>query len=333
VNHKINIINADFGYLNGKEKKILLKEINISADTGENIALIGVNGSGKSTFLRTLSRLHHSISGTILYDGKNINDYSNSEFAKKTGFVSSEIIQANYLKVYDLVSLGRFPYQNISNTLTINDKNIIHNALEITESMHLKDCHIDEISDGERQKVMIARALAQDTPVILLDEPTSFLDLANKFTVYSLLGKIALNQQKTIIFSTHDLNIALKYADKIWLIKDKKIYEGAPEDLIINNIFDDLFENKIVYFNHETNEYNIRFEEKYPVTLINLSGSEKIIQLTISALSRKGFYRSERQENIKVRINHDNTWTVKVGNIEYSVNNLYKVLRILINNS
>jgi len=331
LTRKIDIVDASFGYSTGKGKKILLKDIRISAEQGETIALIGINGSGKSTFLKSMAKLLKPLSGAIFIDQKDINSFSVKEYAKISSYVSSEIVQQNWLNVYDLVALGRFPHQRISNTVTKHDEEIINKALEITETLRLKDSNINEISDGERQKVMIARALAQDTDMILLDEPTSFLDLSNKFTIYKLLSEIASGQNKTIVFSTHDLNIALKYADKIWLIKNEKIYEGAPEDLLINHVFNDIFEKKIVYFNTETNEFSVRFEKKYPINLIQHSQQENLKNLTESALIKKGFYTIEERAKLSIQINNDNTWTVSNGESNYTESTMYKTMKHLLN--
>ena len=331
MTRKIDIVDASFGYSTGKGKKILLKDIRISAEQGETIALIGINGSGKSTFLKSMAKLLKPLSGAIFIDQKDINSFSVKEYAKISSYVSSEIVQQNWLNVYDLVALGRFPHQRISNTVTKHDEEIINKALEITETLRLKDSNINEISDGERQKVMIARALAQDTDMILLDEPTSFLDLSNKFTIYKLLSEIASGQNKTIVFSTHDLNIALKYADKIWLIKNEKIYEGAPEDLLINHVFNDIFEKKIVYFNTETNEFSVRFEKKYPINLIQHSQQENLKNLTESALIKKGFYTIEERAKLSIQINNDNTWTVSNGESNYTESTMYKTMKHLLN--
>lgn len=328
--HKIDIVDASFGYSTGKGKKILLKNIRISAEQGETIALIGINGSGKSTFLKSMAKLLKTLSGDIFIDQKNIDAFSVREYAKISSFVSSEIVHHNWLNVYDLVALGRFPHQRISNSLTKHDEEVINKALEITETFRLKDSNINEISDGERQKVMIARALAQDTDIILLDEPTSFLDLSNKFSIYKLLSEIASGQNKTIIFSTHDLNIALKYADKIWLIKNERIYEGAPEDLLINNVFNDIFEKKIVYFNTETNEFSVRFEKRYPIHLIQHTQKENLIKLTESALIKKGFYTIDEKAKLSIQINNDNTWTVSNGESNYTEATMYKTIKHLL---
>ncbi len=328
----LEIQNAAFGYKTNIKSSYLLNNINISAEKGDNIALIGVNGSGKSTLLKTIAKLIPLREGNIFVNNTNINSYGIKEYAKIVGFVSSEIVKAGFLNVVDLVAMGRFPYLNFTVSLSDSDYKIINNALELTESASLKDRLINEISDGERQKVMIARALVQNTDIILLDEPTSFLDLSNKFSVYRLLNKISSESNKTVIFSTHDLNIAIKYAHKIWLIKNKTIMEGAPEDLILNNAFIDVFEKKFVYFNAVTNEFDVKFEKKYPICVINRSGSDLLYKLTINALQKIGFYDSDINKNIQLIINNNNSWNSVFGNINKSSENLYDTVKIIKDN-
>ncbi len=328
--NKIEIIDAEIGYSVKKGQNILLANINLSAEKGENIALIGINGSGKSTLLRSISGIQKLLSGRINIDEKQIEKYTPVDLAKKLAIVSSEIINTGYLKVKDLVRLGRFPHQSFSKKQSDNDLNIINEALSVTGILHLSDKNINEISDGERQKVMIARALAQDTEIILLDEPTAFLDIENKYSVYNILSKTASEQNKTIIFSTHDLNIALKHADKVWLIKDNTIFEGAPEDLILQDSFSNLFKNKDVYFNKLTNEFSIQHQNKYPVKLINQTGSDILEQVTINALNRKQFYIDNTTQKLIVEIQKDNQWVFKTENKTEKFNSIYSLIKKLL---
>ena len=328
-NNKIKLENTELGYQSKKSKNILLRNLNISAAEGENIALIGVNGSGKSTLLRILANIQNPLSGEIYIDNIKLHNYSPVELAKKVSFVSSEIVKTKFLKVYDLVSLGRFPHQRFSNRNSEEDQTVIRKALDITAMTELQDRNISEISDGERQKVMIARALAQDTEIILLDEPTAFLDISNKFEVYNILSKTSKEQNKTIIFSTHDLNIALKHADKIWLIKDKKIYEGAPEDLMINNIFSDIFDNENVYFDKKTNEFSIVQKKIYPIKLIDKSSSSFIKDLTENALKRISRFISEEKDIPEIIIQKDISWILKYNGSENRFSSIYELLKKL----
>lgn len=326
---EIKIQNAKVGYIIKNEENTLLSNVNLTAEKGESIALIGINGSGKSTLLRSIAGVHKLISGNVFIDEKSVENYSNFELAKKLAIVSSEIINTRFLKVIDLVSLGRFPHQSFSKKQSNKDIEIVNKSLKITGALQLSNKYINEISDGERQKVMIARALAQDTDIILLDEPTAFLDIENKYVVYNILSETAKKQNKTIVFSTHDLNIALKHADKVWLIKNNKIYEGAPEDLVLKDVFSHFFKNKDVNFNKFTNEFFINFPKLYPIKIIDKLNVPLYKHLTQSALQRNGFYISEEKSIAKIFINENKTWNIIFENESYLFATIYEMMRKL----
>lgn len=328
-NTKIIIQNANIGFQLKTETKHLIHNINISGDKGELIALIGINGSGKSTLFRTVIGLQKLLSGKIIIDGKNITEYKKTETAKKIAFVSSEIIQTKYLKVKELVALGRYPHQSSFNQNSEKDKGIVESALKTVGMNDFKENLITEISDGERQKIMTARALAQDTDIILLDEPAAFLDLANKFALYKILSDTSQKLNKTIIFSTHDLNIALKYCDKVWLIKDKTIYEGAPEDLFSEGIFQNIFSDQHVIFNTGTFEFSVKLKQKYPVNIINRSDSEELKHIINNALLRKGFYKSDKTEKISIEIINTKKQIIKNNKNIFETKNIYELLKVL----
>jgi iron complex transport system ATP-binding protein len=328
-NTKIKIAETDIGYKIKKKINRIVSNINICAESGEIIALIGINGSGKSTLLKTIAGILKPIKGSLHIDYKLFDLYSKKEAAKKIAVVNSEIIQTQYLKVKNLISFGRFPHQSFTDKISKKDTEIIEKSMRAVNISHLADKNINEISDGERQKVMIARALAQDTEIILLDEPTAFLDLENKYTVHHLLHEIAEKENKCIIFSTHDLNIALKTADKIWLIKDKSIHQGAPEDLILNNHFSGIFKNTEIKFNPINNEFSISSEKKIPVKIVNRTNNEVFKHILINALNRKQFYESTDNTEITIEIKKENEWLILSKQTKYFANTIYDLLKIL----
>jgi iron complex transport system ATP-binding protein len=203
------------------------------------------------------------------------------------------------MKVYDLVALGRFPHTDWLGKLTGRDHDIIMDAIEKV-GMHLFiNRYINELSDGERQRVMIARVLAQDTDILVMDEPTAFLDIKSKYEVVHLLHDLSKKRGKTIIFSTHDLNIAVSEADKVWLILKDSFEEGAPEDLIISGAFDELFKDSPVRFNQTDGSFTFRNEFKGN---INIRG-EGISRLwTEKALNRAGYSVSDKNEELVVEV-------------------------------
>ena len=249
--------NLSIGYSEKGGKKIIKKDINLNALHGELVALIGGNGVGKSTLLRTLAGFQPFLSGNVLVKGKDLSNYREKELASLLSFVSTEIIRVSNLSVFDLVALGRYPHTNWSGRLNEEDRQKVEEALEMVGLQGYENRMINYISDGERQKTMIARTLAQDTDIILLDEPTAFLDLSNKYEIVHILHRLAGERGKTILFSTHDLTTAIAECDRIWLMLEEEVKEGSPEDLILDGSFSSLFHKKNLYFDTEKGDYRI----------------------------------------------------------------------------
>ena len=257
----IVVHNFSLGYRQSLDKSgIIFPAFNISASSSEMIALIGRNGIGKSTFLRTLVGLQKPLSGDLYIMGKHISAYSQRELASVISFVSTENIRVQNLKVFNLVALGRHPYTNWFGTLARGDKAKVIDALEMVNLQHLIWRNVAQLSDGEFQRAMIARTLAQDTPIIILDEPTAFLDLPNKYEIILLLRKLARQKNKTIIFSTHDLSIAMRLSDKIWLMAGDCLQQGAPEDLALKGAYGRLFENTLLSFDYNKGSVDLGIE-------------------------------------------------------------------------
>lgn len=283
----LNIDDLGIGYSVKKDQNnILFNNINLTAKSGELIALIGKNGIGKSTLLRNIAGLQEPIHGKVSYYNQLLKNYKRSEFAKMVSFVSTEIVHVNNLKVFDLVALGRFPHTNWMGKLQTEDIVRSNDAIDMVGMNKYLNKNVDEISDGERQRVMIARTLAQDTKVIVLDEPTAFLDLPNKYEIVHLLNKLSKEEDKTVIFSTHDLNIAIQEADKIWLMLDDKIVEGAPEDLILNEMFNKLFEESNLSFDRLKGDFRMKRKHSEKIGLI---GEGVNYNWTKKALERLNF--------------------------------------------
>jgi len=281
-----------------KKIKYLQQNIYLDSSDSELIAVVGENGVGKSTFLRTIAFLQNSISGKIIINGKEINNFSRNELAKIISFVSTDLISYAHIDVYTLISQGRFPYTNWIGKLQDADVEIVENAISLLNLHQHKYKYINEISDGERQRALIARALVQDTKIIILDEPTAFLDLSNKYQITAILKRLSRDENKTIIFSSHDFNIVLNEADKIWLFNKEKVFSGAPEDLIINNSFDSLFINSNLKFSIEKADFiNIKNKTKK----IFIKENVKYKTLTIRALERLSFEITDNK-NVNLRI-------------------------------
>lgn len=202
----------------GYGDRCLLADVEASIASGRLTALIGRNGSGKSTLLRAMAGLNRRYGGRILLDGKDMRDMKATEPAREVAFVNTERIRIANLCCEDLVAMGRAPYTNWIGRMQAVDREIVAAALASVGMTDYAHRTMDTMSDGECQRVMIARALAQDTPAILLDEPTSFLDIPNRYELVSLLGRIAHEEGKCVLFSTHELDIAMQLCDDIALI-------------------------------------------------------------------------------------------------------------------
>lgn len=231
----IDIKNLTIGYTGKHSVKVVAKEITESLSSGELTCLLGENGAGKSTLLRTLAGFQQPVDGDISIMGKPLKSYSNKDLARVISVVLTERTVLQNMTVEELTGLGRTPYTGFWGTLSEDDRKRVDEALEQVGITLLKDRQIQTLSDGERQKIMIAKALAQETPVIFLDEPTAFLDYPSKVEILRLLHRLSREQDKTIFISTHDLELALQIADRIWLMgKGRPVVTGSPEELTQN---------------------------------------------------------------------------------------------------
>lgn len=238
----LSLESLGIGYKKKEKNLPLLPPLTAAAGKGELIAVIGRNGIGKSTLLGTIAGIHTKLGGNIMIGDREISQYSRVELARIVGYVSTETVKVSNMRVYDLVSLGRFPHTNWYGTLEPTDHKAITDSLQKTGLTALSDKFVNEISDGERQKAMIARVLAQDAALMVMDEPTAFLDISSRYEIIHLLHDLAAERSKTILFSTHDLHIAVRNADKIWLMLNEGIKEGIPQNLIMDGSFEMLFD-------------------------------------------------------------------------------------------
>ena len=199
---------------------------------GEAVALIGANGSGKTTLFKTLTGNLKPIDGQILLCGKPLLDYSPNERAKLFSLVLTEKPDDLFLKVFDIVAAGRYPHSGLMAKLRDEDYAMIQEKLQLTGVLHLIDRDFVSLSDGEKQKVMIAKALVQDTPIIYMDEPTAFLDYPSKVELMHLIARLAKDEGKTILYSSHDLELLMKHSEKLWVMaKGKPMLIGKPGEV------------------------------------------------------------------------------------------------------
>jgi iron complex transport system ATP-binding protein len=248
-NKTIEIKNLAIGYRTKKQVKQVAENLNATIHSGELTCLLGANGVGKSTLLRTLSGFQPKLSGEIFIHNQKIDSYSGKALSRIIGIVLTERTDVRDMSVTELVGLGRSPHTGFWGKLNASDETIVQATLSLIKIENLADRPVQTLSDGERQKVMIAKALAQETPVIFLDEPTAFLDFQSKVEIMRLLHRLTRLTGKTIFLSTHDLELALQIADKLWLIdKEKGLTIGAPDELKKNGSLENFFRCEGVIF-------------------------------------------------------------------------------------
>lgn len=251
----LSATDLSIGYTTKKEKTVIASNLNLNLKAGKLISLVGGNGIGKSTLLRTLCGIQKPISGTVLLNEKDIQTFESVDLAQNLSLVLTEKLPPSNLTVFELVALGRQPYTNWLGKLSDVDLENVNHAMHLTQIDHLKDKKHFEISDGQLQKVLIARALAQDTPLIILDEPTTHLDLLHKVSVFKLLKKLTVETNKCILFSTHDIDLAIQLSDEMIVMTEENVVQNEPCNLISKGVFNKLFKNENIIFDNEKGKF------------------------------------------------------------------------------
>lgn len=250
--------NLSIGYPTKAGKTVIAENLNLTLTEGKLIALIGANGIGKSTLLRTITGIQKPLEGHVFLKDKKITGYEPLELAQNLSVVLTDKLPPSNLTVFELVALGRQPYTNWIGTLTDTDIEKIREAIELTHINRLSDKKHYEISDGQLQNVLVARALAQDTPLIILDEPTTHLDLVHKVALFKLLKKLTHETGKCILFSTHDVDLAIQLSDEMIVMTPEKTIQNDPCTLISEGIFNSLFQDEHIFFDAEKGKFIIR---------------------------------------------------------------------------
>lgn len=251
----LSIQQLSIGYKKGPNIQTIQKNINLEASQGAFIALIGPNGCGKSTLIRTISGLQKPLSGKVEITSceKSIHDMDPKIRAKHISLVLTDSIQLEYATVVQIVSMGRHPYTSYAGKLSHKDKTEVEKAIAAVQLQAFQKRLFSEMSDGERQRVLIARALAQDTPFMFLDEPTSFLDLPNRIETMMLLKKLASEWRKCLIVSTHEIDLAIRLADVLWLMEPRQgIQAGSPKEMTASKSLERAFQGNSFKFDAET---------------------------------------------------------------------------------
>ncbi|MGA0431794.1 MAG: ABC transporter ATP-binding protein [Flavobacteriaceae bacterium] len=253
----LTVENLTTGYKSGKKTTPVSQKISFTLKKGDILGIIGRNGSGKSTLLKTLAQLIPKLEGSINYDGKSLAEFSSSEQSQLLSIVTTTRDFSGILTGFDILRLGRHPHNGWYGKLNENDKNILKEVIQKIGMENLINQRVTKLSDGQLQKILIGRAMVQQTDFILLDEPTNHLDLHHKAEVFRLLKTMALEQNKTILFSTHEINHALQLCTHILLLNEGEAYFGSPKELSNKGVMKKLFPKELVAFDAENNQFKI----------------------------------------------------------------------------
>lgn len=300
----LEIKDVTIGYRHKRELNVVQEGLSLQVNRGEMVCLIGPNGCGKSTLLRTMMGMQPALKGEVFVEGVPLAQQSLTARSRLIAAVLTEPIQVEHLTVRQLIALGRNPYTNWLGKLSLADEALIENAMEQVHMAHYADRPIVSLSDGERQRALIAKALAQDTPAILLDEPTAHLDLPNRVDIMILLQQLALQTNKAIILSTHELDLAIQTSDKLWLMSPHGgIKIGAPEDLILSNQLQMVFENPSYTFDNRSGGFTLDHKGGRKISLLSETKGAMFLW-TRRALLRAGYAMAE-QQSLTVQIKED----------------------------
>ncbi len=313
------------GYkVGGKTINVLYSSLNFELKSGELTTLMGVNGSGKSTLIKTLCRIIKPISGRISICGKYIQDYTSSELSKVLSIVLTERVADGGLTAYDVVSLGRYSYTGFFGGLSAKDKQIVEQSLNDVGIYHLKDRAVSTFSDGERQKVMIAKSLCQQTDIVILDEPTAFLDISSRIEIMLLLRELAHKQKRAFLVSSHDLELSLQYSDSMWIMaKDKGLFCGQTEDVVLSgDITKIIGDNPNFDFDLNTGVFS---SNKSQIGVdVELCGKE--VFWVKNALRREGYNICESAE-LKIIVNDYNNIVITKNGVTSTANSISEMIK------
>lgn len=284
----ITATHLTIGYRTGKEENRVHQNLSFQLFPGELTCLLGANGTGKSTLLRTLSATQPPLAGELLIGDKPLASFTEKERSRTIGVVLTDKTQAGGLTVYELVALGRQPHTGFFGRLSKEDHLIIEEALTAVGIAHKATSYTAQLSDGERQKAMIAKALVQECPLILLDEPTAFLDVVSRIEIMTLLHRLAVTQQKAILLSTHDIEQALVLSDRLWLLsKEEGLVSGVTEDMVLNHRMEQLFQHPNIRFDYNHGVYypQVSCEQQIRVRAAN----DLLLHWSVNALNRHNY--------------------------------------------
>jgi len=326
-NSVLSTSGLSIGYGSGKARKTILQDLNLTLYPGQLVALLGQNGVGKSTLLKTLAGLLPPLEGQVIIKDKLISEISPSEKARILSLVLTEKINPGNLDVFELISLGRYPYTSWTGNLNLIDKEKVKWAIDMTRVNFLTTRKIYQLSDGQLQKVMITRALAQDGDIIFLDEPTAHLDLNNRVEIMTLLKHLAEETGKAVLVSTHDLEITLQTAHELWLSNfGKPVISGTPEDLVLNGSLSDTFYKEGFDWDIKLGKFRISKDYKGE---ISVEGNEVEKFWTSQALGRMGIEVKDNLHSPSIKIRNETkqiVWELLIEQDSFQFNSIKKLL-------
>jgi len=316
-----------------RDPRIVLAGVCEAMHAGELVCLLGPNGSGKSTLLKTIAGFQAPLAGELRIAGKPIGGLTLRERAREVSVVLTERVDTGLLSGYELVALGRYPYTAWTGGLSAEDDRVIRRSIRAVKADHLAPRSVSTLSDGERQRIMIARALAQEPRLLLLDEPTAFLDLPRRVEIMALLRSLARGEGRAVLLATHELELALQVADRIWLITPEGTIEvGAPEDLILGGAFERSFPAEGLEFDRRRGNFRI---VRARGRRVGLSGEGLAGHWTRQALSREGFSTEggdPEAEDLRVRVEGKEggyRWILEREGRRQSLGSIYELVRAL----
>lgn len=293
--------NLAIGYApHTRREKRLHTGLSFALYSGELTCLLGPNGAGKSTLLRTIGAIQPTLEGKLTLQEREINAWSERQLSRRIGLVLTDQTMAGGLTVYELVGLGRHPHTGFFGRLKPEDRRQVEKAIEAVGMQHRAENYLAELSDGERQKVMIAKALAQECPILLLDEPTAFLDITSRIEIMTLLHRLAQEKQKTILLSTHDLEQALLLADRLWLLsRQNGLQTGNPEDLALSGEINRFFHRDGISFDLQNGTFG---PDNLSQREVELNARSEFYFWAKNLLVRNGYRITDRKKENTVSV-------------------------------
>ena len=322
---KITAKQLSIGYQHSAKETIVASGLDCSLCGGEFVCLLGPNGAGKSTLIRTLAGIQKPLAGELRLSGKTMSDIAPRERARTVSVVLTEVMSSGMMDAYSLVSLGRHPYSGWFGGLNAQDHERLEWSIDAVGARSLANRQVSELSDGERQKISVARALAQEAKLMLLDEPTAFLDLPRRVELLSILRDLAHRENLALLLSTHDLDLAIRFADKVWLMTPEgNLLEGAPEALALNGQFAQVFASEDLDWDASSGSFCA-----HPVACLKVrlegQGIERV--WTQRALERLGFGISEDdgEAAFSLKVNK-NSWEVERFGLNQNFENIESLI-------